>query len=321
MATLDEKISFGDNVRHIIETPECTVFQLLDESGEGTMTLYNIFDGAYMMVNDMHLTSCVSHFKQHDGSQLLCIDHCREGRIENEIADGAYCYLQEHELRVDNRHHHSGPVSLPLCHYHGITLTFDLPPATASLKGFFGGFSVDLYALADKYCDDARPFVIHSNPGIEHIFSELYHVPQKIKADYLKVKALELLLYLDALEISDAKEARPYFYKSQVEKIKAIHALITADLERHYTMEALAERFQISLTAMKTCFKEIYGDSMYSYLKRYRMNVAASMLRQSPDRSVADIAGAVGYESPSKFATAFRQVMGQSPMAYRKSFF
>ncbi|MFQ6967600.1 MAG: AraC family transcriptional regulator [Subdoligranulum sp.] len=29
----------------------------------------------------------------------------------------------------------------------------------------------------------------------------------------------------------------------------------------------------------------------------------------------------MGYESPSKFATAFRQVIGQTPMEYRKSFF
>ena len=51
-------------------------------------------------------------------------------------------------------------------------------------------------------------------PGIEHIFSELYLVPQQIKGDYYKVKALELLLYLDALQFSDSKEDRPYFYKA-----------------------------------------------------------------------------------------------------------
>ena len=97
--------------------------------------------------------------------------------------------------------------------------------------------------------------------------------------------------------------------------------LITANLQEHYTMDELAERFQISLTGMKTCFKEIYGDSMYSYLRRYRMNVAATMLRQDSKKGIAEIAGAVGYESPSKFATAFRQVIGQTPMEYRKSFF
>lgn len=51
-------------------------------------------------------------------------------------------------------------------------------------------------------------------------------------------------------------------------------------------MDELAERFQISLTGMKTCFKEIYGDSMYSYIRRYRMNVAATMLRQDSKKGL-----------------------------------
>lgn len=285
------------------------------------MTAHKIFDGAFVMYSDMHLKECVSHFQSSTGSSLLYIDHCREGRIENEIGNHAYGYLQEHEMRVDNRRFHSGRVCFPLCHYHGMTLGFDLEIAVPALRDFFGGFSVDLYELQKKYRNDKKPFVIHNEPGIEHIFSELYFVPQQIKGDYYKVKALELLLYLDALQISESKEERPYFYKGQVEKIKAIHDLITTDLQEHYTMDELAERFQISLTGMKNCFKEVYGDSMYSYLRRYRMNIAATMLRQDSKKGIAEIAGAVGYESPSKFATAFRQVMGQTPMEYRKSFF
>ncbi len=317
----DGKIDCGPNVKNVIKTDECIVLQLFDESGEGTMTAHKIFDGAYVMYNDMHLKGCVSYFQSSAGSSFFYIDHCREGRIESEMGNNAYYYLQEHEMRVDNRRSHSGRVSFPLCHYHGITLGFDLEIVVPTLKNFFGGFSVDLYELQKKYCDDKKPFVIHNEPGIEHLFSELYFVPQQIKADYYKVKALELLLYLDALQISSSKEERPYFYKSQVEKIKAIHSLITENIQEHYTMEELAERFQISLTGMKTCFKEIYGDSMYSYLRRYRMNIAATMLKQDSKKGIAEIAGAVGYESPSKFATAFRQVMGQTPMEYRKSFF
>lgn len=285
------------------------------------MTIHKIFDGAYVMYNDMHLKECVSDYQISRSSSFFCIDHCREGRMESEIGNNAYCYLQEHEMRVDNRRHHSGYVSFPLCHYHGISLGFDLEIAVPALKDFFGGFSVDLHDLQKKYCDDKKPFVIHNEPGIEHIFSELYFVPQQIKADYYKVKALELLLYLDALQISESREERPYFYKGQVEKIKAIHSLITENLQEHYTMDELAKQFQISLTGMKNCFKEIYGDSMYSYLRRYRMNVAATMLRQDSKKGIAEIAGAVGYESPSKFATAFRQVVGQTPIEYRKSFF
>lgn len=250
------------------------------------MTAHKIFDGAFVMYSDMHLKECTSYFQSSTDSSLLYIDHCREGRIESEIGNHAYSYLQENEMRVDDRRSHSGRVCFPLCHYHGMTLGFDLDIAVPALKDFFGGFSVDLYELQKKYCNDKKPFVIHNEPGIEHIFSELYFVPQQIKGDYYKVKALELLLYLDALQFSDSKEDRPYFYKGQVEKIKAIHDLITANLQEHYTMDELAERFQISLTGMKTCFKEIYGDSMYSYLRRYRMNVAATMLRQDSKKGL-----------------------------------
>ena len=294
--------------------------QVYDGTGEGTMTAHKIFDGAVILYNDMHMKECTSQFQIRENAAFFCIDHCREGRIESEVEEG-YSYLQEHELRVDNRRFHSGRVSFPLCHYHGISLGFDLEIAVPELQKIFGGFSVDLYELRKKYCDAKKPYVIHNEPGIEHIFSELYFVPGQIKSDYYKVKALELLLYLDALQISDSKEERPYFYKGQVEKIKAIHDLITGELQSHYTLDELASRFEVSLTGMKNCFKEVYGDSMYSYLRRYRMNTAATMLRQNPKTGITEIAGAVGYESPSKFTAAFRQVMGQTPMEYRKAFF
>ena len=91
-----------------------------------------------------------------------------------------------------------------------------------------------------KYCSDRTPYVIPGEPAIEHIFSELYNVPVKIKRTISRSKVLELLLYLDALELSGHTEERPYFYKGQVEKIKAIQALLTQDLTKNYTLEELS---------------------------------------------------------------------------------
>ena len=46
------------------------------------------------------------------------------------------------------------------------------------------------------------------------------------------------------------------------------------------------------------------------------MRGAAQLLR-STDRTVLDIAGQFGYDNASKFAKAFRNVIGVSPNAYR----
>ena len=220
---------------------------------------------------------------------------------------------------MDRRIHHSGKVEFPLCHYHGISIGFQLETAAKEIPAYMKGFSVDLYELQNKYCSDRTPYVIPGEPAIEHIFSELYNVPIKIKKDYFKIKVLELLLYLDALELSGHTEERPYFYKGQIEKIKAIQALLTQDLTQNYTLEELSERFDIALTPMKNCFKSVYGSPIFTYMRNYRMNYAASLLRSDKTLKVADVAGLVGYDSPSKFTAAFHQTMGKTPLEYRKS--
>jgi AraC-like DNA-binding protein len=318
MWELFDKTDLGKNVQNIIETEDCKIMQLHDETGDGMMTIYQVFPGAFLMYNDFHMNKCVSGFQTDES--LLCIDHCREGRIEQEISEGAYCYLEAGDLRVDSRTHHTGHVSFPLCHYHGISIGFQTDIAEKELQSIMRGFPVKLSQLHDKYCGSSTPFVIRNEPVIEHIFSEIYNVPLKIKHDYFRIKVLELLLFLDALEISDHKEERPYFYKSQVEKVKAIQALLISDLTKNYTIEELSEQFDIALTPLKNCFKSVYGSPIFTYMRTYRMNYAAALLKSNKEIKITDIAGMVGYDSPSKFSSAFRQEMGKTPLEYRKSF-
>ena len=54
-----------------------------------------------------------------------------------------------------------------------------------------------------------------------------------------------------------------------------------------------------------------------SWLLQYRMNCAAELLISDREISIARLDGAFGYDSPSKFAIAFRRVMGMSPTEYR----
>ena len=53
-----------------------------------------------------------------------------------------------------------------------------------------------------------------------------------------------------------------------------------------------------------------------AFLRAQKMHSAAQLLRTS-DRTVLDIAGQFGYDNASKFARAFRDVIGVSPNEYR----
>ena len=312
---MDEFLLTGDTSVKLAENNGCSVYQFRNETGEGTITIYEVFPGVSLSYNDFHIRYYDSEFKP--DRNLFCIDHCREGRLEYPAADDAYSYVEAGDLKLDRRLTHTGHFEMPLSHYHGAMVSFDMDAACRSLPQEIKDFPVNLKVLQEKFCAGIYPYVVHGAGSIEHIFGELYAVPEKIKRPYFKIKILELLLYLEALELPEKPEEKPYFYRTQVEKVKAVQQFLVGHMDENFTQEEMSRRFDIPLTPLKNCFKSVFGASIGSYLLEYRMNQAAVLLRTKREMSVAEIAGCVGYDSPSKFAAAFRRKMGMTPMDYR----
>lgn len=304
----------GSNIRKVCEDEMCAVYQLKDDAGEGLMTFYQVFPGCMLIYNDFHMEHCNSRFVPN--ADMFCIDHCREGRLEWQSGD-RYFYIKGGDMQANSRQKHCGEFSFPLKHYHGLTVGFDINQAEQSLPHVMEGFSVDLRKLRDKFCANDKTFVMRAGKQIEHIFSELYDLPEKVRQPYFKIKVLELLLFLDALEIPADCGERQYFYKAQVDKARDIVTLLTSNLERWYTLEEISGKFDFPLTSLKKCFQGVYGCSIAAYMKEFRMNAAAGMLKRT-DEPIISIASRVGYDNPGKFAAAFRSVLGVTPSEYRR---
>lgn len=103
----------------------------------------------------------------------------------------------------------------------------------------------------------------------------------------------------------------------QEETIRKIHTLLTENLQTRYTIDELSRTYLINTSALKSAFKSVYGMPVASYMKQYRINRAAHLLRETTD-SIASIAAAVGYESQSKFTAAFKDIMKMLPTDYRR---
>lgn len=313
---MEDRVFYGNNITILAKNECCTVYHMKDTTGEGTMTCYSVFPGIDLLYNDFHMQSCFSEFCPK--VEMIGIDHCREGRIEWEFQN-SYLYLQKGDLQINAKDRHTLGFGFPLGHYHGITVAIYLEEAEETLAGVVDGFSVDLQALREKFCFGKTPFIMRAKDSIQHIFSELYTVPDSIRINYFRIKVLELLLFLSAVDLPADSEKRPYFPKKQVGTVKKIMKYITENMEKHHTLEELSAMFQIPLTSMKLCFKGVYGTSIYAFLRNYRMQAAALMLRQG-NENIAVIAGRVGYDNASKFAAAFKEAMDMSPQEYRKTF-
>jgi AraC-like DNA-binding protein len=63
-------------------------------------------------------------------------------------------------------------------------------------------------------------------------------------------------------------------------------------------------------------FRATFGETPHRYLQRRRVERAMFLLRES-DRSVTQICFDVGFNSLGTFSRTFREIVGESPSAYR----
>lgn len=98
----------------VAESEGCRVFQFHSETGEGSMTQYDLFPGVYLMYNDFHMEGYDSAF--HATEDMLCIDYCRQGRMEYPAGPDTYSYVEAGDLKLDRRLEHQGHFTFPLSH-------------------------------------------------------------------------------------------------------------------------------------------------------------------------------------------------------------
>jgi AraC-like DNA-binding protein len=88
--------------------------------------------------------------------------------------------------------------------------------------------------------------------------------------------------------------------------------------EQAWTVQSLASKVAMSRSAFASRFMRLVGEPPLSYVTRWRMQKAASMLRDGK-QTLAEVAAGVGYDSEAAFSKAFKRAVGSAPGAYRRS--
>jgi AraC-like DNA-binding protein len=311
----------GPDARLLAQSGACAVFRLENETGSGMVTVYDVFPGVQLMYSDLRLSRITDHdsLRFPADINMLVINHCREGRFECEFPWGEYGYMGEGDMAVSTLPTPVKLSSYPLARYHGISIMADIPYAAKTLREFsalLGTAGIDIRDIKERLLRQRPYFLMRSSEAVSHIFSELYNAPGALRESYIRLKLIELFLFLSVIQPED-ESGQKYFYKTRVKTVKAMHDYMTARLDKPFTLDELSERFQIPLTAMKSCFKSVFGAPIHAYMREYRLQTAAALLRET-DVPVAGIAARVGFGSHAQFSAAFRSAMGAAPSDYRK---
>lgn len=292
----------------------CTLYKMDCTDGPGLMRVYRVYPGIQLVYNDFEAAGC--SWKENPDKDILEINHCREGRTGSTLLSGSCLYLGQGDLSIHTMDNCSPEMSFPLKHYRGISVIIDLKIAAENPPEILSESGIDISDFKEKFCADGTCFVMRAKDEVEHIFSELYSVPDCLQKPYFKIKIQELLLFLSMVDVSKEKE-REQYTSPQVEVVREIHKKLISNLQMRPTIQELSKEYLINTATLKDTFKGVYGRSIGAYMKEYRMKQAAVLLRQT-QYTIAEIANQVGYENQSKFAAAFRDVLKIAPTEYRK---
>ena len=252
-----------------------------------------------------------------EADNLMVINYCKSGRIGWKMDSGNYVYLGTGDFSIHTMNLcANSEINLPNGSYEGIAIYIDLPEFTNHPPDLLLGTGITGTALYEKVCKNDTLISMTGNEQTDAIFRFFFHQPERVRLSYQKIKVLELLLYLYQSE--DFSNQRTTEYKAeQIEVVRKIHEQLLDSLDKRITIEELSRQYLMNSTTMKTLFKSVYGASIAAHMKEHRMRKAADMLLQT-EMSIGEIALAVGYDSQSKFSTAFKDFFQMLPKEYRK---
>ncbi|VFQ42618.1 AraC family transcriptional regulator [Desulfoluna butyratoxydans] len=161
---------------------------------------------------------------------------------------------------------------------------------------------------------------IPADPAMTVAASQLLHCPYKGvgKKMFYESRALDLIaMQLDAsAPPSFGKGAAPFTPK-ELDRIQKARTHLSRNLENPPTLAELAKTAGMNHTKLNRGFKEVYGTTVFGYLRRYRLNRSRTLI-ESGEMNLCEIAYATGFSSPSHFAKAFLNHFGIQPSLYLK---
>ena len=155
-------------------------------------------------------------------------------------------------------------------------------------------------------------------PSMSIVLTQLlnFNLNKSVKPLYFKAKTFEILsLYFNTSDEANLEQCPFLVSETNVNKIKLAKDIIINRLAEPPSLIDLANEIGLSLKKLKEGFKQIYGDSVYSFLIDYKMELARTLL-ESGDYNVNEVGLKIGYSTSSHFIAAFKKKYGITPKKY-----
>ncbi len=266
-----------------------------------------------MYKNETNTTKSVSRAVD---STYIQFHFCVKGKTTFVFNEGRYSLdiLEENSLLLYNRQK-----QLPI--HLEVQPSSWMVSILIPIKKFHGLFSQEADYISFLN-DDNRDKKYYKDgvisPSMAIVLNQIinFNLNNSIKALYFKAKAYELIsLYFSRSEDADVEQCPFLVDETNVIKIRQAKDIIVSRMAEPPSLQELADEIGLNIKKLKEGFKQIYGDSVFSFLFDYKMEVARKLL-ETGENNVNEVGLKVGYSTSSHFISAFKKKYGTTPKKY-----
>ena len=283
-----------------------------DKSSKKITALENDFS-VLRIRNDLDLPKTVQHPVD---QEFIQFHFCSKGQMNFSFNQGNYSFplSDGHSMLLFNPQK-TLPIDLEMAPHTWLVSIL------ISVTRFHSLFSSDADHISflspensSKKYYDTLPFKSSIAVVLSQILQAKVH--DSMKELYFKGKVYELLsLYFNKSEDPSLEQCPFLIDEENVQKIRRAKDIILERMTDPPSLENLSVEIRLSLKKLKEGFKQLYGDTVYSYLLDHKMEEARRML-DSQKFNVNEVGLKLGYSTASHFIAAFKKKYGTTPKKY-----
>jgi len=192
------------------------------------------------------------------------------------------------------------------------------------LSEMFAGIEIEDTRLAQRIFAPAtsRRVLIRKNlsPALKSIAHRVIRYPMDAVARRLLLegKVLEILAHQVEIIADIAPGSRMIPNSGDLECLQKARSILEDEFSNPPSLFGLARRVGLNDFKLKRGFKEIFGTTVFGYVRKLRMDKARALL-ESGDLNVTEAALDAGYSSLGHFAAAFKKCFGILPNQCRNA--
>jgi len=310
-------ISQDFGLRIIFENSSQTVYTIDNDDSNSRMVVFHLYPGIEIILNDFKERYSWSG-QWSEETRVFQIAYCHNGVYQAEFSKNKFSYSSPGNIVVLNSCKESLGSKMTTDILQGFNILIYPKLLTESvINDWQKQFDLNINEVLHVFSEIKKVKAFPCGAGMLHVAGELYELLYNNEIGIVRLKLLEFF-HLILKEDYKVENKQRVFSREQIEKTKMIKEQIEINLAKHYTIQELCDCHGISTTIFKECFKQIFQNPPYEFLRIARMNKASEYLKNS-ELSILEIGKSLGYENPSNFTRTFKQIYGVLPKKYKSN--